>query len=254
MASVSVNTRYTNSTRGTSSKTNKQTFENVRQKRFSCCIFSVLCLPYSVQLQQFQDFWSALGYLLFCNFRNPPNSDRDWMIQDVPMWSFCMRIHKRGLGSLYRMSRLPRTIESAQNLTQERSWGGLKTYNLLQYITVTHSYSTVYPRSEVFSRSFPLRRGPAWAGGSKTVIDVGKLDRFTSNVCITPPIDHHGWNGKAFPCPVMWISWHLIGFLNTSQSTFSFWFRTFAGTMHFIQKRQENAIIWCVWVIVTMLS
>ena len=56
---------------------NKRTFENVRQKRFSCCLFSVLRLPYSIQLQQFQDFWSALVYLLFCNFRNPPNSERD---------------------------------------------------------------------------------------------------------------------------------------------------------------------------------
>ena len=35
---------------------------------------------------------------------------------------------------------------------------------------------------------------------------------------------------------------------------FIFDFELLQAQLHFIQKRQENAIIWCIWVIVTVLS
>ena len=37
----------------------------------------------------------------------------------------------------------------------------------------------------------------------KQNIHLGKLHRFTSNEGFASLTDHHGWNGKVFPCPVV---------------------------------------------------
>ena len=70
--------------------------------------------------------------------------------------------------------------------------------NLTAQISIAH---TVYPRSEVFSRS--SRYSKAQPEQAEAKIEPGKLHRFTSNVGIAPVTDHHGWNGEAFPCPVV---------------------------------------------------
>ena len=87
----------------------------------------------------------------------------------------------------------------------------------------------------------------------KQNVDPRKLHWFTSNVGIAHLTDHHGWNGGSFSvsCGVHFMT---SGFLYTSQSTFSFWdFGLLQPKLHFLQKRQENAIIWSIFVIVTML-
>jgi len=44
------------------------------------------------------------------------------------------------------------------------------------------------------------------------------------------------------------------GFLYTSQLTFSFLISAFLqAKLQFLQKRQENGITWCIFVIVAML-
>ena len=44
-------------------------------------------------------------------------------------------------------------------------------------------------------------------------VSLGKLHRFISNVGIAPLTDHHGRNGDAFPCLVMYI------YINSSSSS-----------------------------------
>ena len=79
----------------------------------------------------------------------------------------------------------------------------------------------------------------------------GKLHRFTSNVGIAHLTGYQGWNGKAFPCPVVYISWHLVSCTPHNQH-FRFLFRPIAGKIA-LQKRQDNAVTWCILVLVAML-
>ena len=78
---------------------------------------------------------------------------------------------------------------------------------------------TVYPRSEVFSRSFPLQRGPAGAGRSKTSNQVNTSIYVKCSYCTS---NRSSWlERKSFSvsCGVNVLT---FGFLYTSQSTFSF--------------------------------
>ena len=49
--------------------------------------------------------------------------------------------------------------------------------------------------------------------------------------------------------PVVYISWHLV-FVHLTIKIFSFDFGRLQAKLHFLQKRQENAVIWCILVIV----
>ena len=62
----------------------------------------------------------------------------------------------------------------------------------------------------------------------KQNVDPRKLHWFTSNVSIAHLTDHTGWNGEAYPCPVVSISWHQVSCTLRNQH-FHFWFRPFAG-------------------------
>ena len=92
---------------------------------------------------------------------------------------------------------------------------------------------TVYPRSELFSRG-PVTARPS-RSRQKQNVDPRKLHWFTSNVRIAHLTDHHGWNGEAFPCPVVYISWHLVSCTPHNQH-FHFWLRPFAGKIALSSK------------------
>ena len=107
-------------------------------------------------------------------------------------------------------------------------------------------------RVRLFSAGAPVTARPS-RSRQKQNIDPGKLHRFTSNVGIAPLTDHYGWNGEAFPvsCGVNFMT---FGFLNTSQSTFSFLISNFCRqNCTLFKKRHGNSIIWCTLVIITML-
>jgi len=53
-----------------------------------------------------------------------------------------------------------------------------------------------------FQPELPVTPGPS-RSRPKQNAEPGKLHRFTSNVRTAPLTDHHGWNGEAFPCPVV---------------------------------------------------
>ena len=53
-----------------------------------------------------------------------------------------------------------------------------------------------------FSAGAPVTARPSRSRQTQN-IDPGKLHQFTSNIGIAPLTDHHGWNGEAFPCPVV---------------------------------------------------
>ena len=103
-----------------------------------------------------------------------------------------------------------------------------------------------------FQPELPVTARPS-RSRQKQNIDLGKLHRLTSNVGIVPLTDHHGWNREVFPCPVVFISWHLVSCTPHNQHFLFFLFRPFAGKMHFLQKRQDNAVTWCILVLVAML-
>ena len=69
----------------------------------------------------------------------------------------------------------------------------------------------------------------------KQNVEPGKLHRFTSNVRIAPLTHHHGWNGEAFQCPVVEISWHLVSCTHHNQHLY-FLFRLFAGKIALSSK------------------
>ena len=96
-------------------------------------------------------------------------------------------------------------------------------------LSLSLSLSSFTPciRVPKFSAGAPVKARPS-RSRQKQSIDLGKLYRFTSNVGIAPLTDHHGWNGDAFPCPVVSISWHLVSCTPHNQH-FHFWFRLFAG-------------------------
>ena len=82
-------------------------------------------------------------------------------------------------------------------------------------------------------------------------IDPGKFHRFTSNTGIAPLIILVG-TGK-LP-RVLWCQLHDIWFLvQLTVNIFIFYFELLRAELHLLQNRQENAIIWCILVIVTML-
>ena len=58
----------------------------------------LLLLSYSVQLQHDEDWHFLVHAGLFCCIHSPPNSDMDYRIFNVRMWSFCTRIHTGDLG------------------------------------------------------------------------------------------------------------------------------------------------------------
>ena len=82
--------------------------------------------------------------------------------------------------------REPRRSCPAACTTSQCRWG------------VAHRVSTFQsfqPELPVIAR--PSRSRP------KQNFEPGKLHRFRSNVRTAPLTDHHGWNGEAFPCPVV---------------------------------------------------
>ena len=56
-----------------------------------------------------------------------------------------------------------------------------------------------------FQPEFPVTARPS-RSRQKQTIDPGTRHRFTPNI----GTDHHGWNGEAFPCWIVSISWHLV--------------------------------------------
>ena len=61
----------------------------------SVCLCLCVCLsppPFSFRLLR------LLSYSLFWCFQNPPNSDMNYRIVNVRVWSFCMCIHTGDLG------------------------------------------------------------------------------------------------------------------------------------------------------------
>ena len=82
-------------------------------------------------------FWKLMTLLVrtgvFWCFHNPPNSDMDYRIFNMQMWSFCLRIHTEYLGLL---SLLKDFGESAQNFTLEKSQDGCKA----EHVTATHPF------------------------------------------------------------------------------------------------------------------
>ena len=85
-----------------------------------------------------------------------------------------------------------------------------------------------------FQPELPVTARPS-RSRQKQNIDLRKLHRFTSNVGVAPVTDHHGWNGEAFPCPVVSVSWHLVSCTSHNQH-FDFWFRPFAGKIALSSK------------------
>ena len=78
-----------------------------------------------------------------------------------------------------------------------------------------------------FSARAPVTARPS-RSRQKQNVEPGKLHRFKSNVPTAPLTGHHGWNGEAFPCPVVYISWHLVS-CTPHNKHFHFWFQPFAG-------------------------
>ena len=87
-----------------------------------------LLLPYSVNfnIMKTNTFTSFSACWLFCCFHNPPNSDMDYKFFNVYMRFFFWRVYTHG-GHKAHTSLILRTfVESAQNLTPEKSRSGHK--------------------------------------------------------------------------------------------------------------------------------
>ena len=81
-----------------------------------------LHLPCSVQLRHSEELLTLSVYAgLFWCFHNPLNSDKDYRIFNVCMWSCCMRMHTRGTTSVYSLN-WRSSVGSAQNLTPEKNY------------------------------------------------------------------------------------------------------------------------------------
>ena len=102
------------------------------------------------------------------------------------------------------------------------------------------SAHAVYLCSELFSRSFPFQPGPAWAGRSKTSVQV------TTPVYVNCRYYTSNWSSwlewGCFP-HVLWRNlldvWFLVHF---TINAFMFDFELLEAKFHCLQKRQENAI------------
>ena len=102
-----------------------------------------------------------------------------------------------------------------------------------------------------FQPELPVTERPRWSR-QKQNVDPDKQHRITSYIGITPLTDHHGWNVDAFS--VLWCKFNDIWFLvHLTINIFTFDFGRLQAKLHFPQNRQENAIIWCILVIVPML-
>ena len=98
----------------------------------------------------------------------------------------------------------------------------------------------------------PLQRGPAGGGASQTSIRVKTtLIYVECRYCTSNRSSRLERGG--FPVS-RGVNFMTSGFLYTSQLTFSFLISAFLQPkLQFLQKRQENGITWCIFVIVAML-
>ena len=112
------------------------------------CVF--FCIMSNFNIMKTSDTFSACWVILVFDY-NPLNSGMNYRIFNIRMWSFCMCIDTGALGLLSHLKyfcRVCTCIESAQNLTLEKSQGGCKAY----HITATHLFW--WPRSIMLNLGF----------------------------------------------------------------------------------------------------
>ena len=125
-------------------------------------------------------FYNFSACWLFWCFNNPPNSDMDYIIFNVSMWYFCMRIHTEDLG-LYLWSHIKDfcgiCTESdsceisgrAQSLARnghpsiDRAWLGLSRANIVVQLRATYSPEELVVYSRARNAPPPPPHTPLWS-------------------------------------------------------------------------------------------
>ena len=109
----------------------------------------------------------------------------------------------------------------------------------------------MYPRSEVFSRSSSYSEVQPEQAEAK--LEPGKLHRFTSNKLYVLLLQQIIMVGTEKLTRVPWCKFLDIWFLvHLTINIFMFDFGRLQAKLHFLQKRQDNAVTWCILVLVTM--
>ena len=97
----------------------------------------------------------------------------------------------------------------------------------------------------------PLQRGPAGAGRSKTSKQVNYTDWRQISVLHLLQIVMAGT--EKFSLVLSCKSLHIWFLVHLVINIFFFDFGRLQENLHFLQKRQENTVTWCILVILTML-
>jgi len=168
-----------------------------------------------------------------CTFHYLPKADNWISFSRINNWMSFLRINKVLLYCIVLSHKSPKTVI---------------------YLAAVFSWCWNTHRLSVF-RSFqpelPVTARPS-RSRQKQNIDPGKLHRFTANVGIAPLTDHHGWNGEVFR--VLWCKILDISFLvHITIDILIFISAVLQAKWHFLQKRQEIAVTWCILVTFTLL-
>lgn len=121
---------FSNTQKGTySHRARQQWVVCTKQYRITCCYYwshIYIMLFHTLEQAYMVAFVFRTCWVIISGFPSPPNSDVDYMIFYMHVWSFCMRVHAGDLGLWSVSSRMTSQLSQHKALTPEKISGGRK--------------------------------------------------------------------------------------------------------------------------------